>query len=175
MPTKKILSDLEVTGKIKINAESTIQDNIILHEGNFNPLNFPEMRGPRGYKGEDGDPGAVGPRGFTGATGPPGPKGEPGETPIDEEDLNVSQIRDSFILSYKKSYKEIEYTDGKVSTINIWDDNLKSIHLFTKNITYNVDGKVSQVVTMDHRSGYTLTKTISYIGDMLAIEEVVNT
>lgn len=88
---------------------------------------------------------------------------------------DISQIRDAFILSLKKSYKEIYYTESKVSSIEIWDTSAKEIHLFTKTIEYDGE-KVSIVITVDHTTDpeLTLTKTITYLNGGIQIEEEVD-
>lgn len=91
--TKAPINNPVFTGTVRVGA------NDILHNGNFNPLNYPEFVGPQGPegpqgltgpKGDTGNTGAIGatgpqgPRGFTGAagvdgaTGPKGDTGDPG-------------------------------------------------------------------------------------------------
>jgi len=88
----------------------------------------------------------------------------------------VAEMRDAFIESYRKSYKEITKTDGVTDLIEIWEDDTKLVHLFTKTLSYNLNKKVQQIVTTNHLTGGVLTKTLTYpTEDTITItEEITN-
>ena len=89
--------------------------------------------------------------------------------------IDIEQIRDSFVMSLKKCYKEIyKNEDERVYLINIWEDNTKENHLFTKNILYYEDGRLSEISVTDHTTGNILTKTLSYIEEnIIGINEII--
>ena len=98
--------------------------------------------------------------------------GPPGESA--NADIDVEQIRESFILALRKSYKEVYKTEGKVTLVEIWEDNTKLNHLFTKSITYDLEGRVSEVITTDYTTSNVLTKTIAYIdSNVMSINEII--
>lgn len=61
------------------------------------------------------------------------------------------------------TYSEITRTAGRVSQIDIWEDNSKANQLFTKVITRS-GGSISQVVITDNQTGASLTTDIGRDG-----------
>ena len=70
--TKAPINNPVFTGTVKVG------ENDILHNGNFDPLNYPEFVGPQGPEGPQGLTGPKGDTGNTGATGDTGPQGPRG-------------------------------------------------------------------------------------------------
>lgn len=77
--------------------------------------------------------------------------------------IDIDQIRTEFIKALKKRYKEVTKTNGQVTQVVIWEDDSKLNLLFTKTITYDLEGRVSEVSTTDHTATKTLVKNLTYI------------
>ena len=63
----------------------------------------------------------------------------------------------------KKNNHEITYTNGNVSSIDIWENSGKTTKLFTKALTYDgTTGNLTQIVVTDEVNSSTLTKAFTY-------------
>ena len=73
-------NQIDKVKEISVNERILINGHTSLHEGNFDPLNYPEFVGPSGPQGIQGNMGPTGLQGNTGPTGPQGPQGNTGPT-----------------------------------------------------------------------------------------------
>ena len=68
-------------------------------------------------------------------------------------------------------YKELSYTDTKLTGVDIYTDNTKTVTLFSKSLTYS-DNKLTQSNLTRISDGATLTKVFNYSGSSLISIEV---
>jgi hypothetical protein len=68
-------------------------------------------------------------------------------------------------------YKELNYTDNKLTGVDIYTDNTKIVALFSKSLTYS-DNKLMQINLTRISDGATLTKVFNYSGSSLINVEV---
>ena len=72
-----------------------------------------------------------------------------------------ADIEGMYKSAYANAYKEFSYTDGNLSTIEVWTDASKITKLFTKTIVYT-DGNITGVTLVDNDNNHSLSKTITY-------------
>jgi len=84
-------------------------------------------------------------------------------------------IENDFNAAYSTAYHEITY-DGseRVSVIDIWENDSKTVKLFTKTFIY-VEDNIYQITIFDEKSSLTLRKTFAYnlSGDVISITKEV--
>ena len=86
---------------------------------------------------------------------------------------NRSEIEGLFKVAYSTSYSEITYIGADISEINVWNNDTKSVLLFTKSLTY-LNGNIIQIDITDHAQNKTLTKELSYNnGNIISINKVI--
>jgi len=74
---------------------------------------------------------------------------------------NRTELEGMFNAAYSTAYSELIYVDGNISQIIVHEDDTKATLLFTKDITYT-SGNISQVLITNEISTQTLTKDITY-------------
>lgn len=77
-------------------------------------------------------------------------------------------------VTYPKPYKEFTYNmTGDIVNFDIYATPAKTIHIFNKNFTYNVNGNLIQIVTTNLLTGLTKTRVIAYDinGEMISETE----
>ncbi len=72
-----------------------------------------------------------------------------------------TEIELMFKVAESSSYKEINYTNGNISSIDVYTESNKTVKLFTKTIGYN-NGNIINVSITDEVNGGTLNKAINY-------------
>lgn len=102
-------------------------------------------------------------------------------TGITKADLEASEFPDSLSLelqwspNYPNFYTEPTYDiNGVITRIDIWNNSSKVLQIFKKEITYNLDGLVSQVKVTRLLDNIQLTKTLTYDinGNVLTVTRV---
>lgn len=78
----------------------------------------------------------------------------------------IIQIRNAYREAYDTLYKEFNYDGTLLNSVEVYEDNTKANHLFTKAFSYN-SGQLYQVQTIDHVTLKVYTKTLEYIGIVL--------
>ena len=76
-------------------------------------------------------------------------------------------LEDMYNYANANFYSEMGYTDGKLTSIDVWVSSSKNTLLFERVLTYNVDDQLTSVVTRDKQgtggsTRATLTKTLVY-------------
>ena len=71
-----------------------------------------------------------------------------------------------FSTAFENYYHEVNYSgNGDITDIQVYDDNLQTTHLFSRQFTYDGSGNLTQIVTNNEQNaGVSLTKSISYNG-----------
>ena len=95
----------------------------------------------------------------------------PMDTTKYDEHIEYDDMFTLFNTVLKTGYTEYVYTDNKVTQVNVWEDNLKTNKLYTKDLTYT-DDKITQITITDEQTSNSLTKTITYSGDTIDTVEV---
>lgn len=72
-----------------------------------------------------------------------------------------TELEQTFISSITTAYTEFTYTGSDITKIEIWDNNLKAVKLFTKNIIYT-NGSITQTQTINEVNTRVLTKDYIY-------------
>lgn len=80
------------------------------------------------------------------------------------KDHIVNDIEQGFNHAYISAYKELGYTAGDLTSVNIWTDNVKTTKLYTKTLTYTT-GNLTRIDTTDEISSITLRKDLVYDGN----------
>ncbi|MEM8610475.1 MAG: hypothetical protein AAGF93_00540 [Cyanobacteria bacterium P01_H01_bin.105] len=86
-----------------------------------------------------------------------------------EYDLNVGVLRD-----YPNSYKELHYSNGDLSRIDIWKTTDKDLKLITKIFSYR-NGLLTSIIAINNLLKVAITKTLIYSEngtDLIAINTV---
>ena len=79
--------------------------------------------------------------------------------------LDELSLELQWIYYYANFYTELTYNISKVLTsVDIYIDNTKVTKLFSKDFTYDLSGRCSQVLVTRISDGKTLTKTLTYDG-----------
>lgn len=81
------------------------------------------------------------------------------------------EIESMFKEAESSLYKELIYTNGSITNVDIYTNSNKTTKLFSKVITY-VNGNISEISILDNVNGGTLTKVLSYSDGNLANIEV---
>lgn len=63
-------------------------------------------------------------------------------------------------------YKEFTYTDNKLTDVDVYEDDTKTVQLFNKTLTYT-ESKLTQTDLTRISDSAVVTKTFSYIDDNL--------
>ncbi len=95
----------------------------------------------------------------------------PMDTTKYDEHIEYDDMFTLFNTVLKTGYTEYVYADNKVTQVNVWEDNLKTNKLYTKDLTYT-DDKITQITITDEQTSNSLTKTITYSGDTIDTVEV---
>jgi hypothetical protein len=80
-----------------------------------------------------------------------------------------------FMISdvYSTAYLEVSNNlEGNPTQVNVWSDASKATPLFTKDINYDGNGEIYEVVITDNISNSTLTIGISYVGNDVRVTKV---
>lgn len=90
----------------------------------------------------------------------------------------VNDLDKMFKSASDTYYHDIIYTvGGDVSAIEVFTDSTRAVPLYTRTITYDGLGNITQVVTVDEQiPSVSLTKTITYdgSGDISNLERIYN-
>jgi hypothetical protein len=108
-----------------------------------------------------------GPRGF------PGPQGDPGEGATDI--IPYLGMENLFVATLASAFAEYLYNEaGDVSGIDVWEDDTRTLKLFTRTILYS-GGEVESVETVYEVTGERLVKTFAFDvnGDIESVTTVV--
>ncbi len=73
-----------------------------------------------------------------------------------------NNIENEFNGDYAGAYSEITYSTGVIAAINTWDNSDKDNKLFSKTISYNLDGTIDEVELTDEKTSAVLTTSITY-------------
>jgi hypothetical protein len=84
------------------------------------------------------------------------------------------QLVSGRLAGYSSLHKEYDYTDGDLTSINVWDSAAKLTQIFSYILSYT-DGDLTQKVVTDHINSQTLTVTYGYTnGDLTSVTEVIS-
>jgi len=72
------------------------------------------------------------------------------------------EIEGLYKIAYNSKYSEFIFTNGNLSQIDIFDSDLKLNKLFTKIITYSLNGDIEAVTIVDEVNSKTLLKEFTY-------------
>lgn len=89
-----------------------------------------------------------------------GPAGSGSSVYTSSEKLNM-ELEMSFKAAKIDNYTEYGYTDGTLTSIDIWETAAKLVKLFGKAFTYN-SGDLTKIVLTRVSDGATLTKDFTY-------------
>lgn len=90
---------------------------------------------------------------------------------IDNSFQNRTELEGMFKTAYPSSYKEFAYSDGNLSKIELYSNNLKTLKLFTKTITYS-DGVLIRIELVDNINAIISTKDFAYLdGNLQSITQ----
>jgi hypothetical protein len=87
--------------------------------------------------------------------------GSSGGTIITGGDSQYVDMELLFKSAYDTNYKQLTYTLGNITEINVWTNNTKSSLLFTKTISY-LNGNITSISILDLTTAKNMTKNISY-------------
>lgn len=73
----------------------------------------------------------------------------------------VSEFEFKFNSSKTTAYKEMTYTDSKLSQVDVWETSGKILKLYTMILSYTSDD-LTQTITTDNITSQTLTKNLTY-------------
>lgn len=94
----------------------------------------------------------------------------------DEANFNRIEIENMFKLASNTAFKELSYTSGNITSIDVYKTSSKLIKLFTKTIQYNIDNNISITSLTDEINGGTMIKTMAYnAGDISSISSTYTT
>jgi hypothetical protein len=71
------------------------------------------------------------------------------------------ELETSFKAAKLHNYKELTYTDGDLTSVDIYENNTKAVKLFNKTLTYTL-GYLTQTVLTRISDSATLTKDFVY-------------
>ena len=76
-------------------------------------------------------------------------------------DTDRIELESLFNFTYLTAYSEFIYNLGDLSKIEIYEDNTKVVHLFTKDIAY-ISGNISTIKIINEINSKILIKTFAY-------------
>ena len=76
-------------------------------------------------------------------------------------DTDRIELESLFNFTYLTAYSEFIYNLGDLSKIEIYEDNTKVVHLFTKDIAY-ISGNISTIKIINEINSKRLIKTFAY-------------
>lgn len=89
-----------------------------------------------------------------------------------EEKSNL-ELELEFKASQLTSFKELSYTGNNLTTVNIYTDNLMTILLFTKSLSYT-GSKLVQTILTRISDGAVVTKDLTYSGNnLISVEATI--
>jgi hypothetical protein len=101
-------------------------------------------------------------------------------TGITKSDLESLEFPDALSLELQWTpnnpsfYTEPTYSAGIITKVDIWDSSSKTLHIFTKELTYNLDGLVTKVEITRLLDNIKLTKNLTYDvnGNVLTVTRI---
>ena len=79
--------------------------------------------------------------------------------------LDGESVREAFNEKLLSSYySELTYTSGNLTKIEYWDSSSKNTKYYTKDLTYNGAGNLTQTVLTNNNTSDTQTKVLTYDG-----------
>ena len=78
-----------------------------------------------------------------------------------------TEIESMFKTANSTAYKELTYSGGNITSVDIYTNSGKSVKLFTKIIGYNVDNNIDAISITDEVNSDAIYKAIGYTGSNL--------
>lgn len=99
-----------------------------------------------------------------------------GATDIDNFQRRT-EIESMFKVTQSVSYKELIYTDGNITNIDLYASSSKSLKLFSKIIGYNIDNNIVTIDIVDETNNDSISKILEYatVGSVTNISNITTT